>query len=392
MMLSKKSALFLILFLCIGLLPAAAHEDMAHVRVGHFVAGAPNVDVYFNGEVVLEDFAPGSLSDYLEVEHGTISVVIAPTGDGVEGAVIGPVDVELEAERNYSLSAIGQVADDSFEPLVIDETTAMQNCDMSRSVFRIIINNVAGLPSISFYENDEWVEKNIEYGSYSAACIPAFFWDTGKAVEGEDLDKIVFEFDSEEDGNGAFWEPYTVYMWGLMGTYPGTPDEDYMFGGGNWHTVAPDLSTFLSAFSGLNLTNDSQLFFQFDTAVQALQATGLDETLAEDGPYTVFIPTDQAFAALADGTLDEWMADPQALKNVLSYHVVKGSYRYDDLIEAGSLATLQGSEITFTPPENVDDFYFYINSDTRVMNYEYPLPDGSIVWFIDNESVLIPPA
>jgi hypothetical protein len=382
---------WLILFiLLITTFTAAAHNDMAHIRIGHFVANAPNIDVFFNGDLVLEDFAPTSLSDYLAVEPGTLSVVFAPTGEGFEQAIIGPVHVSVEAEHSYSVSSIGQMADSSLQPLMIDETAAMDGCDMSKNVFRILINNVAGLSSLSFYENDMWVEKNIAYGEYSASCVPSFFWDTGKAVAGEDLDAIVFEFDSEADGNGGFWEPYTVYMWGLMGQYPGRPDEDYYFGGGNWTVVAPDLLSFLSAFNGLNLTGDSQLFFEFDTMVGAIQTVGLEETLTNDGPYTLFVPTDQAFDGLPKDTLDKLMADPEMLKAVLMAHIVEGEYHYDDLIDVGTLTTLQGSEITVTPPAEEEDFHFYLNGDTRVNNFDYTLPNGTVIWFIDNESVLMP--
>jgi hypothetical protein len=380
------------LFIAAAITPLAAHEDTAHVRFGHFAADAPNIDVFVNGDAVLEDFAAASVSDFLEFEPGTLTVAIAPTGEGMEQAIIGPEEVAVEAEHNYSVSVIGQAADDSLSPLVIDETAEMEGCDMSTSVFRILVNNIAGGPPISFYENDMWVEKNIEYGSYAATCVPSFFWDTGKAVVGEDLENILFDFDSEADGQGGYWEPYTVYFWGLMGEYPGAPDEDYYFGGGNWYTVAPDPVTFLSAFSGLGLTGDSEIYFQFDKAVEAIKTAGLDETLASEGPFTLFVPVDQGFEALPEGTLDELMADPEALRDVLSYHVVEGSYRYDDLIEAGTLTTLQGADITITPPEDEEDFHFYINGDTRVMNFEYPLPDGTIIWFIDNPTVLIPPS
>lgn len=62
----------------------------------------------------------------------------------------------------------------------------------------------------------------------------------------------------------------------------------------------------------------------FTTLVAAAQAAGLDGELAGGGPYTVFAPTDEAFAALPEGELDALLADPEALANVLSYHLVPG--------------------------------------------------------------------
>lgn len=67
------------------------------------------------------------------------------------------------------------------------------------------------------------------------------------------------------------------------------------------------------------LANDGR----FGTLISALEAAGLDETLRGAGPFTVFAPTDDAFAALPAGTLDDLLADPTgALTDVLSFHVV----------------------------------------------------------------------
>src|SRR5688572_18444614 len=63
---------------------------------------------------------------------------------------------------------------------------------------------------------------------------------------------------------------------------------------------------------------------RFTTLVTALQAAELVETLQGEGPFTVFAPTDDAFAALPEGTLDTLLADKAALTDVLLYHVVPG--------------------------------------------------------------------
>ncbi len=78
----------------------------------------------------------------------------------------------------------------------------------------------------------------------------------------------------------------------------------------------------------------------FTTLLAAAEAAGLVETLQGEGPYTVFAPTDDAFAALPEGTLDSLLADPEALKQILLYHVVSGSVMAADVVEdrqAGSL-------------------------------------------------------
>ena len=70
----------------------------------------------------------------------------------------------------------------------------------------------------------------------------------------------------------------------------------------------------------------------FSTLLTAVEAAGLVETLQGEGPYTVFAPTDEAFAALPAGTLDGLLADTEALKKVLLYHVVSGPVTDDKVV------------------------------------------------------------
>ena len=79
----------------------------------------------------------------------------------------------------------------------------------------------------------------------------------------------------------------------------------------------------------------------FTTLVAAVQAAGLEDTLRGDGPFTVFAPTDDAFAALPEGTVDALLADPEGdLTSILTYHVVEGAVFAEDV------AGLDGQEVT----------------------------------------------
>lgn len=87
----------------------------------------------------------------------------------------------------------------------------------------------------------------------------------------------------------------------------------------------------------------------FTTLATALEAADLVETLKGPGPFTVFAPTDEAFAALPEGTLDELLADPTGdLAEILKYHVVEGEVMAADVVELDgqSVATVQGAELT----------------------------------------------
>ena len=91
----------------------------------------------------------------------------------------------------------------------------------------------------------------------------------------------------------------------------------------------------------------------FNTLVTAVQAAGLVDTLNSAGPFTVFAPTDAAFAALPPGTLDALLADKALLTKVLTYHVVSGTYMAKDVVNLRSVNSVQGEAITINPTDGV---------------------------------------
>lgn len=91
----------------------------------------------------------------------------------------------------------------------------------------------------------------------------------------------------------------------------------------------------------------------FTTLVAALQAADLVDTLNSDGPFTVFAPTDAAFAALPDGALEGLLADPVALANVLTLHVVPGRASAADVVKLTNVATVQGAMLAVDTSDGV---------------------------------------
>ncbi len=83
----------------------------------------------------------------------------------------------------------------------------------------------------------------------------------------------------------------------------------------------------------------------FNTLLAAAQAAGLVDTLQSDGPFTVFAPTDEAFAKLPEGTVEHLLANPEQLRQVLLYHVVPGRVMASDVVGLSSATTAQGSDI-----------------------------------------------
>jgi uncharacterized surface protein with fasciclin (FAS1) repeats len=83
----------------------------------------------------------------------------------------------------------------------------------------------------------------------------------------------------------------------------------------------------------------------FNTLARALQAAGLVDTLKGAGPFTVFAPTDDAFAKLPAGTLDALLKDKAKLTAVLTYHVVSGKVMASDVVKINSAETLNGKSV-----------------------------------------------
>lgn len=113
-------------------------------------------------------------------------------------------------------------------------------------------------------------------------------------------------------------------------------------------TGAAAVAMTTSAFSA-DIVDTASEAGNFTTLIAAVEAAGLVETLKGEGPFTVFAPTDEAFEALPDGTLDDLLLEENRdqLVSILSYHVVPGSVASTDLTEGMTAATVEGSEVTF---------------------------------------------
>jgi transforming growth factor-beta-induced protein len=123
----------------------------------------------------------------------------------------------------------------------------------------------------------------------------------------------------------------------------------------------------------------------FTTLLAAAQAAGLVETLQGDGPFTVFAPTDDAFAALPEGTLDGLLADPEALKQVLLYHVVPGAVKAEEVVNLTSADSVEGSPIAIA----VKDGTVYLNDAAQVVATDVMASKG-VIHVIDQ--VILPPS
>jgi transforming growth factor-beta-induced protein len=124
---------------------------------------------------------------------------------------------------------------------------------------------------------------------------------------------------------------------------------------------------------------------RFTTLVAALKAAGLVETLSGEGPFTVFAPTDDAFAKLPAGTVENLLKPEnlEQLKNILLYHVVSGKVMAADVVGLTSAPTVLGQDITIT----VKDGKVYLNDTVQVIITDIEASNG-VIHVID--AVLLP--
>jgi len=119
----------------------------------------------------------------------------------------------------------------------------------------------------------------------------------------------------------------------------------------------------------------------FGTLVAAIKAANLVDTLKGAGPFTVFAPTDEAFAKLPAGTVDALLKDIPKLTKILTYHVVSGKVMASDVVKLKSATTVQGSDVKIDASNGVK-----INDST--VSTPDVAADNGVIHIID--TVLMP--
>lgn len=120
----------------------------------------------------------------------------------------------------------------------------------------------------------------------------------------------------------------------------------------------------------------------FKTLLTVVQAAGLAETLKHSGPFTVFLPTDDAFGKLPAGSIDLLLKDIPELTRILKYHLVSGTMMAADLVLLDVVATVEGSTLTI---DTVGDKLMVNNATVLKPDIE---ADNGVIHAIDK--VLIP--
>lgn len=359
------------------LLPPAPEPQMVTIRVAHFSPDTPAVDVFVNGEASIQGLEFPAITGWIQLPAGTYNIAVAPAGAGIEAAAIGPADFDLPADAFITVAAIGSLEAGTLAPQVlVEDYSDIAEGSARVTVFHAIedapaVDVLAGgspvVTALAFPgaqdSNDGAFTLEVPAGSYDLQVVP-----TG-ATEPVVLDLPGTQLDAD-----------TRYFVAAVGTL-----------------AAPQIALAATAMaavrelmgveeeSGDTIVDIAVADGRFTTLVAAVQAAGLAETLSGEGPFTVFAPTDDAFAALPAGTVEGLLADIPALTDILLYHVVPGEVMAADVVNLRSATTVQGSDISI----EVRDGAVYLNDNVQVFITDIQASNG-VIHVIDG--VLLPPA
>ena len=379
--------------------PITTAATQSRLRVGHYVFGGPNIDVLVNGEVAVISDRPwaniphGRLTGYLYLPPGTYSVAVVPTGEDIEAAIIGPLDVELAAGHRYAVAMMGQTTDEQLKPLVIDETAEVQKVRTSPSQSTSIwFHNVAGVETINYAEEMGFV-GDVNYGEFGVNSVTPgderLCNDWIDSFDGETI--FTMPLPDPDTGLCFRWEPAMDMLEGYYGRYPGEEGETWAWAGSSFSSELNVLEM-LQEFNKTNYLHESMVY-KFNTFLDAVEKAGLTNLLTTEGPYRIYAPTDEAFSKLPEGELDALMADPEALENLLRAHIIEGYYPYgtfglgDDYAGLGrTFKNLLGQDIRVTFEEEGG---VHINGIPEGTHSSFATVNGSTARVLP--AVLMPP-
>jgi len=158
----KKLILTLFILALVSVVPAMAQsmDEAVMVRVAHFSADAPAVDVYVNGEVAVTGLDFADITDWLELEAGTYEIAVAPAETSIDDAVIGPAEFDLPAGEWITVAAIGNVADESLTAQVlVEDFSPIDETEARVSVFHAL----PGVPPVNIFAGENELIRLLAY-------------------------------------------------------------------------------------------------------------------------------------------------------------------------------------------------------------------------------------
>lgn len=365
----KLSLIVLLVVMAVGLIPAAAAEPVSRVRVAHFSPDTPAVEVFLDGAssgIQVLEF--GQISGWVEVPAGTYSVAVAPAGAGVENAAIGPVNLTLRAGAFQTIAAIGSLGSGTLTATVIGENYSPLNAGEARVT---VFHGIEDAPAVDVILPDGTaVVRSLAFGRSATVTVPAGVYDLAVVPAGSTSPVVINLAGTNLESANYYFVAATNVLAAPQVALSVVP----------LNVVAPIIR---DTAANMTIAQIAAGDSRFSTLVTALSAAGLVDTLNSAGSFTVFAPTNTAFANLPAGTLDAVLADKDLLTTVLLYHVMGGQALASDVIGQSSINMLDGGSVTV----EVNDNGVFLNGNTQIVLTDIKATNG-VIHVID--SVLIP--
>ncbi len=313
----------------------AEAAGLAQVRVAHFSPDTPAVEIFVNGEAgAFQALSFGDISGFVQIPAGTYSIAVAPAGAGIEAAAIGPANLTFRAGSYTTVAAIGSLSAGTLQPAIVSESFSRLAAGNARVT---VFHGIEDAPAVDVILADGTVlASGLAYGRSTVLNVPAGTYDIQVVPSGATSPVVI-------DLSGTTLNSRGYYFLAAVNRLADPGVALAVIGGRTIDGLPKGNGTIVDV-----AVADGR----FTTLVAALQAAGLDSALRGNGPFTVFAPTDAAFAALPAGTVEALLADIPTLQSILLYHVVPGKVLSDEVVSLGGLATLQGGSVRITVNEN----------------------------------------
>lgn len=307
----------------------------AFVRVALLSSDMPEVDIYINGVLRGEaSLSGGQVSDWSALPASTYDFTFVPQGGLLEDAIFGPVSVSVPADSWTTVVVLGSTAEATLQIALLNEdVTAPLEVGNARVTFFNAVEQ-AGALNVSFSE-DLILFNNVDYGEFATLDVPTGDYNimpmtiSTPTPLGTGLPNTTLEADA-------------VYFIAVSGNAL-TPIV----------SIKQVTAAEVEALSASILTPTADPVAMADSAdvidvlsvdgrfgelLAAVEMAGLTQMLRDAETLTIFAPTDEAFAALPTGMVDTLAANPDALANLLLYHVVLADVTFP--VEAAPLTAL----------------------------------------------------
>ena len=368
---SRLGLLVLLLVLVVGIFPSAfasANTPVARVRIAHFSPDAPAVQVLLDGaDSGIQALSFGNISGWVEVPAGSYSVAVVPAGGSVDQAAIGPVNLSFSAGSWTTVAAIGSLSSGSLTATTIRENySAIDGSEARVTVF----HGIEDAPAVDVILPDGTkVVSNLAFGRSATVTVPANVYDLQVVPAGATSPVVINLAGTNLQGATYYFVAATNRL----------ADPQVALSAVGLSTVAPlNRSTVATQTIAQIAAGDGR----FSTLVTALQAADLVDVLNGDGSFTVFAPTNAAFAKLPAGTLEAVLADRELLTNILLYHVSAGKALASDVVGLNSIDMLRGKVSV-----SVTDDGVFLNGNTQIIITDVQATNG-VIHVID--TVLLP--